>query len=42
MRCFLTKTLDAVGVLPDAELCGHDPELQEALLVGRPLDAPRA
>jgi hypothetical protein len=42
VRCFFTKTLDAVGVLPDAELGERDPELREALLVGRPLDASRA
>jgi uncharacterized peroxidase-related enzyme len=37
VRCFFSKTLDALGVLPDASFRGLDPELQEALVVGRPI-----
>jgi alkylhydroperoxidase family enzyme len=36
-RCFFSKTLDALGVLADAELAGLEPELREALVVGRPI-----
>ena len=36
-RCFFSKTLDAVGVLPDANYSELDPELREALVVGRPI-----
>ena len=39
-RCFFSKTLDALGCDPDAafnELI--DPELREALTVGRPIEA---
>jgi len=35
MRCFYSKVLDASGVQPDAALRTLDPELQEALTVGR-------
>ena len=38
IRCFFSKTLDALGVLPDAEFRELDPELQAALVVGRPID----
>jgi len=38
-RCFFSKTLDAVGVLPDAVYNELDPELREALVVGRPIAA---
>jgi len=31
------KTLDALGVLPDARFRELEPELQEALVVGRPI-----
>lgn len=36
-RCFFSKTLDALGVLPDASYLDLDPELREALVVGRPI-----
>jgi uncharacterized peroxidase-related enzyme len=36
-RCFFSKTLDALGVLPDASFRALAPELQEALVVGRPI-----
>jgi uncharacterized peroxidase-related enzyme len=36
-RCFFSKTLDAMGVLPDAKYQELDPELREALVVGRPI-----
>jgi alkylhydroperoxidase family enzyme len=38
-RCFFSKTLDALGVLPDASYRELDPELREALVVGRPIAA---
>ncbi|HZP74183.1 MAG TPA: hypothetical protein VFA97_12485 [Gaiellaceae bacterium] len=36
-RCFYSKTLDALGVLPDAHYAELEPELREALVVGRPI-----
>jgi hypothetical protein len=36
-RCFFSKALDALGVLPDAELAELEPELLEVLVVGRPI-----
>jgi hypothetical protein len=36
-RCFFSKTLDALGVLPDASYGALDPDLREALVVGRPI-----
>ena len=36
-RCFFSKTLDALGVLPDARYRELDPELLDALVVGRPI-----
>jgi alkylhydroperoxidase family enzyme len=36
-RCFFSKTLDAVGVRPDASYRGLEPELREVLVVGRPI-----
>ena len=36
-RCFFSKTLDALGVLPDATYNELEPELREALVVGRPI-----
>lgn len=36
-RCFFSKTLDALGVLPDASYRDLDPKLREALVVGRPI-----
>ena len=37
VRCFFSKTLDALGVLPDAGLAELEPELLEVLVVGRPI-----
>ena len=37
-RCFFSKTLDALGVQPDAEYAALAPELREALVTGRPID----
>ena len=36
-RCFFSKTLDAIGVRADAKYAELEPELQEALVVGRPI-----
>ncbi len=36
-RCFFSKTLDGLGVLPDASYRALDPELRDALVVGRPI-----
>jgi uncharacterized peroxidase-related enzyme len=36
-RCFFSKTLDALGVRPDASYNELEPELREALVVGRPI-----
>jgi alkylhydroperoxidase family enzyme len=36
-RCFFSKTLDALGVRPDARYRELDEELREALVVGRPI-----
>jgi len=36
-RCFFSKTLDALGVLPDASYGELDPAMREALVVGRPI-----
>jgi uncharacterized peroxidase-related enzyme len=36
-RCFFSKTLDGLGVLPDASYRELDPELRLALVVGRPI-----
>lgn len=38
-RCFFSKTLDALGVLPDAQLAELEPELLDVLVVGRPIAA---
>jgi alkylhydroperoxidase family enzyme len=37
VRCFFSKTLDALGVLPDASFRTLEPELQDVLVVGRPI-----
>lgn len=37
LRCFFSKTLDALGVQADAHFAELDPELREALIVGRPI-----
>jgi alkylhydroperoxidase family enzyme len=39
IRCFFSKTLDALGVQPDAEFAQLDPTFHEALAVGRPIEA---
>jgi alkylhydroperoxidase family enzyme len=36
-RCFFSKTLDALAVLPDASYRDLDPDLRAALVVGRPI-----
>ena len=36
-RCFFSKTLDALGVRPDASYRELEPELRDALVVGRPI-----
>jgi uncharacterized peroxidase-related enzyme len=36
-RCFFSKTLDGIGVRPDASYRDLEPRLREALVVGRPL-----
>lgn len=36
-RCFFSKTLDGIGVLPDARFRDLDPQLLDALVVGRPI-----
>jgi alkylhydroperoxidase family enzyme len=38
-RCFFSKTLDGIGVLPDASYGELDADLREALVVGRPIAA---
>jgi hypothetical protein len=38
-RCFFSKTLDALGVQPDAGYAELEPELRGALVVGRPIAA---
>jgi uncharacterized peroxidase-related enzyme len=39
-RCFFSKTLDALGVQPDASYASLEPGLREALVVGRPIAKP--
>ncbi len=36
-RCFFSKTLDALGIQPDASYRDLEPALREALVVGRPI-----
>ena len=36
-RCFFAKTLDGLGVLPDATLAELDEDVREVLVVGRPI-----
>jgi alkylhydroperoxidase family enzyme len=36
-RCFFSKTLDALGVRPDASYRQLDPKVREVLVVGRPI-----
>lgn len=37
-RCFFSKTLDALGVQPDARYSDVEPDLRGALVVGRPIE----
>jgi uncharacterized peroxidase-related enzyme len=37
LRSFWTKTLDGMGVQPDASYAELDPDLREVLVVGRPI-----
>ena len=39
IRCFFSKTLDALGVQPDAEFAELDPAFREPLTVGRPIES---
>jgi alkylhydroperoxidase family enzyme len=36
-RCFFSKTLDALGVRPDSEYRDLEPDLRQALVIGRPI-----
>ncbi|WP_028067637.1 carboxymuconolactone decarboxylase family protein [Solirubrobacter soli] len=36
-RCFFSKVLDGIGVEPDAKFAALEPELRDALTVGRPI-----
>jgi alkylhydroperoxidase family enzyme len=36
-RCFFSKTLDGLGVQPDAKYADLDPAVRDALTVGRPI-----
>src|SRR5581483_8836447 len=36
-RCFFSKTLDALGIEPDAKFAGLDPKVRASLVVGRPI-----
>ena len=36
-RCFFSTTLDALGAAPDAKYAALDPNLRDALTVGRPI-----
>jgi uncharacterized peroxidase-related enzyme len=38
VRCFFSKTLDALGVLPDSAYHEIEPRLKRALVVGRDID----
>ena len=39
VRCFFSKTLDALGAAPDAAYAELPPEFREALTVGRPIES---
>jgi alkylhydroperoxidase family enzyme len=39
IRCFFSKTLDALGVQPDPEYAELDPAFRDALTVGRPIES---
>ena len=36
-RCFFSKTLDSMGVQPDASYAALEPAMRDALVVGRPI-----
>jgi len=38
IRCFFSKTLDALGAQPDADFAQLDSAFQQALTVGRPIE----
>ena len=38
-RCFWSTALDALGVLPDRSFAEFEPQLRDALTVGRPIEA---
>jgi len=38
IRCFFSKTLDALGVQPDSHFAQLDPAFREPLTVGRPIE----
>jgi uncharacterized peroxidase-related enzyme len=38
VRCFFSKTLDALDVQPDAKFAALEPRVREALTVGRPFE----
>lgn len=40
MRCFFSKTLDALGAEPDAKYAELDPAVRDLLTVGRPIAEP--
>jgi uncharacterized peroxidase-related enzyme len=40
IRCFYSKTLDALGIEPDAAFHGLSPSLRDALTLGRPIETP--
>ncbi len=40
IRCFFSKTLDALGAAPDGKYHDLDNKLQQALVVGRPISQP--
>ena len=37
VRCFFSKTLDALGVRPDASYLELEPDVRDVLVVGRPI-----
>ncbi len=39
VRCFFSKTLDALGASPDTAYAAIEPEVRDALVVGRPIEA---
>jgi uncharacterized peroxidase-related enzyme len=39
VRCFFSKTLDALGVEPDSAYVAMEPKLRDKLAIGRPIEA---